>query len=265
MSISAQTAYDRKYGAHSVEGGRFAGLREALKVTKGSSIRLAAHRAEAKGLLASGEIDIAELVASQPSSHRNRATKAREVADSRAATAKASSPATTQAPKPKAAAAPPPRKLGRAETVANAVRTDPKLAGMEDIGLHILDDPDLKGLSGDGIVRCMQGIDPAKYRAAMAEEKRKASVAHADGVWSRARASIDGTGVATTAPAKNINPDAQGRKLSASEARADAVWDRARASIDPDRHPVTADEKPAVGHKPSAVDAIWERAYRAAR
>lgn len=130
--------------------------------------------------------------------------------------------ATPPAAKP-AAAAPPPRKLGRAETVANAVRTDPKLKGMEDIGLHMLDDPDLKGLSGDGVVRCMQGIDATTYRATMAEQERKARAARADAIWDRARASIDGSPAASATASKPA--------VEAKSRSADDVWTRAYAAV----------------------------------
>lgn len=113
-----------------------------------------------------------------------------------------------------AATQPPANKLGRAETVALALRTDPKLAGYQDIALHMLDDPELKSLSGDGVVRCLKGLDPAAYRASMAKER----AAKADAVWARARASIDGGPQATAAVAPQ-----------AAKTKADLVWERAYA------------------------------------
>lgn len=117
-----------------------------------------------------------------------------------------------------AASQPPTKKLGRAETVALALRTDPKLAGYQDIALHMLDDPELKSLSGDGVVRCLKGLDPAAYRASMAKER----AAKADAVWARAWASIDGGPQATAAP-------------QAAKTKAELVWERAYAKLD--RHP----------------------------
>lgn len=244
------------------EGGRFAGLRDALKVSKGSSVRLAAHRAEAKAQMAAGEFDWAKAVASQPSSHANRALKRHEAASHRAPTAKAATPTAAPAAKPKAAASPPARKLGRAEAVALAVRTDPKLKGMEDIALHMLDDPDLKGLSGEGVVRCLTGLDPALYRASMAKEL----AAKADAVWTKARASIDDQrGSPASATAEPTNQPAPARKLTAAEMKADAVWDRARASINGRSLTSPSAQKPATGAKTNPTDDIWARAYAAAR
>lgn len=135
-----------------------------------------------------------------------------------------------------AAAAQPPRKLGRAETVALALRSDPKLKGMEDIAIHMLDDdPDLKGLSGDGVVKCLETIDAAKYRADMAEEKRKASAAAADATWSRAIAKVHrnsrAADVARPKPQSKPQTKPQATQLAAD--KIDEMWSRAWARVCP--------------------------------
>lgn len=179
---------------------------------------------------------LVQAVRASPHSHANssnerlRALALGEPYTGRLGTTKKTSSGATSAPRaavrsaaaPAAATKPTVKKLGRTETVALAVRTDPKLKGMEDVALHMLDDPDMKGLSGDGVVRCLTGIDAGKYRAAMAEEERKASVARADAVWDRARASIDGS---QPVAATDRKPAA-----GAKSGSADGIWSRAYAA-----------------------------------
>lgn len=191
-------------------GARFTNIKDALVAAVKSSPHSHANSSDKRlRALANGETYTGRLGTTKP------AAKAPAKPVAKSPTAPLAKPA---------AAAPPPRKLGRAETVANAVKSDPKLKGMEDIGLHLLDDPDLKGLSGDGIVRCIQGIDPAAYRATMAEEQRKASVAHADGVWSRAIAKVHG-------PTRDAAADQPQQASKASNDKVASIWDRAWAKV----------------------------------
>ncbi len=136
-----------------------------------------------------------------------------------AAAAPSRTPAPQACAKPPAAAAQP-RKPGRVETVALAVRTNPKLKGMEDIALHMLDeDRDLKGVSGDGIVKLMLRVDPTTYRAEMAERERQATRARSGAVWDRAIAAVCGGSEKPAAKSK-----------AASQQREDP-WDKAIAAI----------------------------------
>lgn len=244
--ISARTADEKQRMRAAANGEPFTGR---LGTTKGRSAQPASYYAETDPVSCPDFHARAQGPKSQvvPAS----AAVDRSVQFGKSAAARTPSPAPVATKKP----------MARAEIVAQAVRNDPKLKGLEDVALHMLDDPELKGLSGDGVVRCLTGIDAGKYRASMAEEKRKASIAHADGVWSRARASLDGSGATGTAPAATVIPAMSGRKLSAADARADAVWDRARASIDGNRSTAAANPTPAAKAKSTSVDDIWARAY----
>lgn len=185
---------------------RFSGLPEPRRDSDPENgTRIARIRAVARGETPSGRLGSTRQSAAQ-------------------ATATAAKAAASIAPKPAASATPPrpARKLERTEVVALAFRNDPKIQGMQDIALHMLDDPDMKGLSGEAVVRCLTGIDANKYRAAMAEEERKARVARADAVWDRARASIDGNRPTAAADRKPA--------AGAKSGSVDDIWTRAYAA-----------------------------------
>lgn len=187
-----------------------------------------------------------------------------------AAAQKPASPTKASSPKssrlaPAASSPPPARKLARAEVVALAFRSNPKIQGMQDIALHMLDDPDLKGLSGDSIVKQLGQIDATSYRAIMAKEQEQARAASADATWSKAWGAIAQQRGVTDNAAKILHNQARygwstagvrearasqgdafrtekanqilanqrafGSGKSSAKAKADAIWDKAYASI----------------------------------
>ncbi|SKB85329.1 hypothetical protein [Sphingopyxis flava] len=178
---------------------------------------------EAKHLISTGELNLAEFVASQRASNRSRGIKNGQlVAGRTVSSAKAAAPPASSTARAQAAAAPPAPKLSRAETVALAVRTDPSLKGAEDIALFMLDeDPELKSVGGDGIVKLMRGVDRKAYRASMAGQQRAKRQAEIDAMWERAVVAVFG----------GVRPAPQG--IGCHAASSAKIWNRAIAKVFP--------------------------------
>lgn len=176
---------------------------------------------------------------------------------------KASAPKSPK-PTPSASSPPPARKLARAEVVALAFRSNPKIQGMQDIALHMLDDPDLKGLSGDSIVKQLGQIDASSYRAIMAKEQEQARAASADATWSKAWGAIAQQRGVTDNAAKILHNQARfGWATAAVKETRASQGDAFRTD---DANKILATQRAFGGGKPSSdakADSVWARAYAA--
>ena len=173
--------------------------------------------------------------------------------------AAAISPAAAPASAPKATA--PLQPAPPAAVVAHAIRTDPKLKGMEDIGLAMLDDPDLKGVDGAGLVKLLHAVDPHVYRAAMDKAAVAAAKGNSDAVWERAYAAIGHSLGVTPSAAKILGNQA---RFGAPTAGVRAVRDRhASEFLTEQASRVLANQRAFGGGKRSKaeVDAVWARAF----
>jgi hypothetical protein len=135
---------------------------------------------------------------------------------------------------------------------------------MQDIALHMLDDPDLKGMSGDNIVKQLGKIDATAYRAIMAKEQEQAEAARADATWSKAWGAIAKQRGLTDNAAKILHNQARfGWATAAVKETRASQGDAFRTD---DANKILANQRAFGGGKPSPdakADAVWARAYAA--
>ncbi len=230
MSLSAITAWDRKHGPKSSEGGRFAGLQDKLRAL-GKSSRLSAHISAKSGTAT-------ETGKSGPTA----ATQARP-APLTAPVRSASNAAS--APKPKLMEVPA-HVAAKGPIYAQAYREG--FARAQDQMARISSTDAIKGRYGSAMMLCTEDLTDAELLSRLARAPTDRQRA-ADAVWTRAYAKIaEEKGINTTAAkilvaqrgispvsakAQTIlaNQRAHGGGRSDRDAKADSVWDRAYASI----------------------------------
>lgn len=211
MTMTAHSAWHRKQGVEITEGGRFAGLRDALRVAKGNSVRLAAHRAEKVG---------------DPVITRSESTKAEQLAAKAAAR-----PAASVKPSPPAATAPakpqpikvPAHVEARGQVYADAYRSG--FTRVCDQMARLQGHAAVKGRYGSTMMLVAEGLTDDQIIARLPNaltDRQRAS----DRVWERAIAAVHRPGHDAAA-----DQPKQATSQPDSNDKAAALWARAYAAV----------------------------------